>query len=108
MEEIPKIAKNLAKNLKLKRTERNLTQIELGKMAKITDRYISKLEAGANVTLDKVEAIATALGVEPEELISDPKKKVRKQKQTLEFAVKVLRSYEKSLDEIIADTPHQK
>ena len=57
------------KNLKAIRTEKNISQALLAEMADVTQGTISKMEAGGmNVTLDKIQRVADALGVTPVEL----------------------------------------
>lgn len=56
-------------NLKNIRTARGLTQEQLADKADVNQATISKIEKGsANVTLDMIQRLATALDVSPAEL----------------------------------------
>ncbi|QPC95115.1 helix-turn-helix domain-containing protein [Mesorhizobium sp. INR15] len=58
-------------NVQRLRRERKLSQEQLSFISGRTRAYISSVEAGRrNATLDTVEILAKALGVEPAELIS--------------------------------------
>jgi transcriptional regulator with XRE-family HTH domain len=58
-------------NVQRLRRERKLSQEQLSFAARRTRAYISSVEAGRrNATLDTLEALANALGVEPQELIT--------------------------------------
>lgn len=60
------------------RKARGLSQVELAEMAGCNQATISKLERGEmNVTLEVIDAIATALKVEPVELFDLPDLKAR-------------------------------
>lgn len=53
------------------RRERNLSQEQLSLVSGRTRAYISSVEAGRrNATLDTLETLSNALGVEPQELIT--------------------------------------
>lgn len=59
-------------NVQRLRRERMLSQEQLSFVSGRTRAYISSVEAGRrNATLDTLEILAAALGVEPEELISN-------------------------------------
>lgn len=65
-------------NIKHLREARGLTQLRLAEMVGVNQAYISKMEAGtANPTLDKIMAVAAALGAEPAELFALPALKQR-------------------------------
>lgn len=59
-------------NVQRLRRERKLSQEQLSFIARRTRAYISSVEAGRrNATLDTLEALAKALDVAPEELITE-------------------------------------
>lgn len=60
-------------NLKRIRKEKGLTQRQLADKSKVSFSMVSKLESGeqANPSLETVEKIATALGIEPYQLLSN-------------------------------------
>lgn len=61
------------RNVQRLRRERGLSQETLSFLAGRTRAYISSVEAGRrNATLDTVEILAKALGVEPEILVTAP------------------------------------
>ncbi|WP_108610513.1 helix-turn-helix transcriptional regulator [Aminobacter sp. MSH1] len=58
-------------NVQRLRRERKLSQEQLSFVSGRTRAYISSVEAGRrNATLDTLEILATALGVEPQDLIT--------------------------------------
>jgi DNA-binding XRE family transcriptional regulator len=62
----------LAKNLVKFRLQAGLTQRALAARSGITQRRLSDIEAGKlNVTLDTVNVVARALGVDPRELVRE-------------------------------------
>lgn len=66
-----KAVKRFAANMKQIREEKNMSQGDVFRATKIERAYISNLEAGRqNPTLETIEKIAHALGVEVSELIS--------------------------------------
>ena len=58
-------------NLKLLRTQRGLTQKQLGMRIGVSQQYISKLEAGNinGLTIGKLVKLAKVLKVEPDKLL---------------------------------------
>lgn len=88
MSSTPRVHKKTAlqiefgKLLRRKRQELNLTQQELAEKADLDSTYISSIERGErNVSLGNLIALATALNIEPQELIPhnplDPKVQTR-------------------------------
>lgn len=66
------------KNVRTLRQARGLTQVELADLAGVNQATVSKLERGeTNITIDKIEAIATALKVEPVQLFDLPELQAR-------------------------------
>ena len=62
----------LAKNMVKLRLQAGLTQRALAARSGTTQRRISQLEAGRlNATLDTVNVVARALGVDPRELVRE-------------------------------------
>jgi transcriptional regulator with XRE-family HTH domain len=63
--------KRLASMLKAKREDRGLTQIDLAKLAKVSQAYVASLEAGSkkNPSLAVLQRLAKALGVPVTELL---------------------------------------
>ena len=60
-------------NLRQIRESRGLTQGQLAEMAGVTQGTISKIEHGnMNVSLEKITAIAAALGIHPVEMFTLP------------------------------------
>jgi transcriptional regulator with XRE-family HTH domain len=60
----------LGKNLRLERQRLSLSQEELASRAKVDRTYISAIERGVyGVTIDVLDRIATALGVESSDLL---------------------------------------
>lgn len=60
----------LGKNLRLERQRQSLSQEELASRAKVDRTYISAIERGVyGVTIDVLDRIATALGVESSDLL---------------------------------------
>lgn len=58
-------------NIQNLRHSRNLSQEELALMANVDRSYISKIELARNsASADKLEQIAHALGVDPQELLA--------------------------------------
>ena len=59
-----------AMNLRKRRLERGLSQEELAHQAKIDRRYVSSLErCEYSVTIDRLDALATVLGIAAYELL---------------------------------------
>jgi transcriptional regulator with XRE-family HTH domain len=66
-------------NVKRCREERSWTQMDLGVELGIEPSYVSKIENGwANVTLESIEDIANALGIEARELFESDGKSATK------------------------------
>lgn len=64
-----KVVKRFAANMKRIREEKNMSQGDIFRATKIERAYISNLEAGRqNPTLETIEKIAKALGVEVSDL----------------------------------------
>lgn len=68
------LADNLAVNLKHLRTQRNVTQSQLGKLAELPRSTLATLEVGdGNPTLNVLSRLSRALQVSIEELLSTPR-----------------------------------
>jgi len=67
----PKAARGiLGKNVKQLRKAQRLSQERLAESTGLDQPHISEIEAGLiNLTLDNVQALAVALGVEPSDLL---------------------------------------
>lgn len=53
--------------------QRDLSQHELSTEADITRAYLGRVEArGQNITLTTLDALAEALGVDPQDLLAEP------------------------------------
>lgn len=66
------------KNVRALRLERGLTQAQLAEIAGVNQATVSKVERGeTNITMDKIEAIAAALKVEPVQLFDLPELQAR-------------------------------
>ncbi len=60
------LKENLAKNIKLLRKNLKLSQIALAELANVHEKTVIRAESGKKeLTLDAIEKIAYALGVEP-------------------------------------------
>lgn len=60
--------------IRRERERRGLTQTDVGEKAGITYQYVSEIERGiANVTLAALEAVATALELNVDVSVTDPK-----------------------------------
>lgn len=96
----PKLKEILAKNLKAKREALGLTQEELAKKAKLTGRYVSRVERRAeNVTLDTLESLSTALGLSsPAELVLEKKYLAKTKKAALELALDIIKAAKDAAD----------
>ena len=69
---------HLAQNLRRLRRERDLTQQQVGTLAKLSQPYVSAIENGLRPRrLDHVEALARALVVPMTELLARPPSRVR-------------------------------
>ncbi len=63
----------VAANLRRARHEKKLTQEELADRSGLSTRYVGAIErADASVTVTALGQIATALGIEPAELLKRP------------------------------------
>lgn len=61
-----------AANMYRFRKEQGLTQEELGELAQLDRTYIGSVERGErNISIDNMEAVANALGVDLRELLAD-------------------------------------
>lgn len=60
------------------RQSKGLTQKELGKICRVGERQIQKVESGQNMTLLTLQRVATALGSHPATLLeTDPPEAVK-------------------------------
>jgi transcriptional regulator with XRE-family HTH domain len=70
-----KLRQVLAKNVRLYRHTRGLTQEELADKAKLHRTYMGMIErAERNLSVDNIEKIARALGVKPHQLLMDERR----------------------------------
>ena len=66
------IMSQFTKRLRLKMTQKGLTQVELAKLAKVSQNSISKWLNGESVpSIDKAQSLARALGLSIGELLGD-------------------------------------
>lgn len=64
------LQKRVARNIRLLRTARGITQEELADLAGIHRTQLAVIERGRrNVTLKSIQRLATALGVDPRDLL---------------------------------------
>ena len=78
------ILNQLGKRVKILRELRNLTQEQLAEKSGTSSQYISALERGQkNATVEMLEKIATALGVQPVILFSFDSELDQPSKQTV-------------------------
>ena len=69
-------------NLKKKRKERGISQMALSKMCDTTSNYIGQIEMGRRIpSFDKIEEIASALGIAPHELFIFDKEAEKEEKK---------------------------
>lgn len=62
----------LAKNVRRLRAAKGLSQEALGAMTELRQAHISEIESGsANLTIDKLQALAHALEVHPMDLLNN-------------------------------------
>jgi len=62
----------LANNVRRLRRARGLTQEQLGEKTDLRQAHISEIEGGgSNLTLDRLQSIAAALGVRPMDLLDE-------------------------------------
>ncbi len=62
----------IGRKIKMYRKKLNITQAQLAENLDVTAKYISSIERGASsLSLNRLEDIAKALKVKPEQLISD-------------------------------------
>jgi transcriptional regulator with XRE-family HTH domain len=67
----PKFSKEVGSKIKAAREKRNLTQAEVAKKAGINTNYYSVIERGeVNTTLDKLQKISKALGINVSDITS--------------------------------------
>ncbi|MBS0642239.1 MAG: helix-turn-helix transcriptional regulator [Proteobacteria bacterium] len=65
------IRRILARNVRLLREEKGLSQRELARLAGLSQKYIWEIEVGAkNVTLDRISELARHLGMTELELLT--------------------------------------
>jgi transcriptional regulator with XRE-family HTH domain len=63
-----------AKNLRISRRLRNISQIDLASQARMSDSYLNDIERGvANVSIDEMELLAESLGMDLVNLLSPEK-----------------------------------
>jgi transcriptional regulator with XRE-family HTH domain len=88
----------VGKNIRRIREELGLSQLDLAKRCKMTNRYVSILETRPrNLTLATIQTIADALGVHPCDLIcSDRPTKVGR-KEAVDLAIQSLQKYRDTL-----------
>jgi len=60
---------NLSSKLKLKRTQKGLTQLELAKKIGVSESYICQIENGKMISIKKLDKMAKALGCEPKDML---------------------------------------
>lgn len=65
-------ATEVGKRVREIRERRNMTQADLAAEMKTTQSVVSRMEAGANLTLETLQAVATATGTDLEILFNDP------------------------------------
>lgn len=69
----PWLRRRLAENVRRLRTEQNLSQERLSDFCGFHRTYISQVERSVtNITLDNVQRITKALGVDPQTLLANP------------------------------------
>ncbi|WP_316171473.1 helix-turn-helix transcriptional regulator [Bradyrhizobium sp. SZCCHNRI1058] len=70
----PKAARGvLGENVRRLRKAKQFSQERLAELTELDQPHISEIEAGLiNLTLDNVQALAVALGVEPSDLLKPP------------------------------------
>lgn len=67
-----RIEARFGSNLKVLRTQRRITQVELARRTGLHQNYISEIEHGKrNITLRVMEIIAKALGVQEKEFFNE-------------------------------------
>lgn len=79
------LKETLAQNLRNLREYLELSHRDLAEKANMNPRYLQRVEnKGANVTLDSIESIALALGVDAQQLISPNKEEGENKKKIIE------------------------
>lgn len=96
------IRKIVAANVRRLRVKQGLSQAELSARAKLTARYVSKIEnAGQNLTIESLAALARVLGVEPAALLGSavpmPVESPKTPAEALDGAIEMLRTYRATL-----------
>jgi len=62
----------VARNLRRFRTARGLSQEKLGSLAGLHRTYVGSVERGErNISIDNIERLASALDIEPAELVTE-------------------------------------
>jgi transcriptional regulator with XRE-family HTH domain len=73
-----RVLRDIGRRLSELRTARGFTQEELAEVLEISARYVQRLEAGQNVTVRTLCAVADALGVRLTELLEPPQSRGRR------------------------------
>lgn len=77
---------NIAHNLRKIRRDRDFTQTQLARFARIRQQELSAIERGLQPPLDLVDRLARALGVHPNELLRRESDSTRRESQPTEAA----------------------
>ena len=67
------MVENAGRNLRRIRRERDLTQTQLARLGKIKQQQLSAYENGLQMPLALIARLARILGVDPNELLGDPR-----------------------------------
>lgn len=87
------LKETLARNLKNLREYLSLSHRDLAEKANMNPRYLQRVEnKGANVTLDSIESIALALGVDAQQLITPVREDNEDKKKIIEHLDKSIES----------------
>ena len=60
---------DIGSKLKMRRTQKGLTQLELAKKTGVSESYICQIENGKMVSIKKLEKLAHALDCQPKDLL---------------------------------------